>query len=232
MEALNERIKTFIGKPPEKDINYQEIVGYGNHSGNGCGYGVSTGAGTPYGAGSGAGDSSGRGYIGCSGNGAGNGGGLIEFNGDKVYYIDGIPTVIKRLHANLAKGYVIGKDFTTVPCYIAKDNIGHFAHGESGAKARENLANKALMDKTVDERVRKFIEHFDLDKTYSGHEFYKWHNILTGSCDVGRELFVKNNEIDLDREYTVFEFLNITEMYYEGWIISKVRKAISERSSK
>lgn len=165
---------------------------------------------------------SGSGY----GHGSGYGDGLIEFNYDKVNYIDGIATVIKQVHGNLAKGYIVNQDLTTAPCYIAKDNEGRFAHGETFEQARKSLEKKAMEDMDEEERIDKFLENFDTSKSYKGKEFYDWHHILTGSCEFGRNSFVKNNGIDLDKEYSVEYFLSITESCYGGEVIKKIIKRI------
>jgi hypothetical protein len=45
---------------------------------------------------------------------------------------------------------------------------------------------------------------------------------LTGSCDIGREGFISDNEIDLNSEYTLNEFAEICGNSYGGDIIRKI----------
>ncbi len=150
--------------------------------------------------------------------------GLIEFNGNKVYYIDSIATVISSVHLNTAKGYIVNSDLTTAPCFIVKDGKGHFAHGDMLKNAQISLTEKILEDMSEEERIESFLAEFDVKKTYKGHEFYKWHHILTGSCEFGRNAFVKDNGIDLDKGYTVEYFLSITENSYGGDIIRQIKE--------
>ena len=180
------------------------------------------GSGSGYGDGSGSGSGSGYGYG--YGSGSGDGDGLKAFNGQPVYYIDNIPTVILNVHLNVAKGYIVNGDLTTSPCFIVKDNEGHYAHGETIEDARKSLEEKILEGMDEDERIEKFTEQFDASKTYKGSEFYEWHHILTGSCEFGRNAFVKDHGIDLEKEYTVKYFLEITANSFGGETIRKLQE--------
>lgn len=98
---------------------YDEVHGSGS-SGSGGGSGLSTGYGC--------GDGSGCGY------GIGDGDGDISyncynkdikvFNGNIVDYINGFPIIITQVHYNIAYGYIINKDLTLEPYFIAK--VGSF----------------------------------------------------------------------------------------------------------
>ena len=50
------------------------------------------------------------------------------------------------------------------------------------------------------------------------------HHYLTGSCEMGREAFVKRHGIDLDKTYTVEEFIELTEDDYGGEIIKNLKE--------
>ena len=90
-----------------------------------------------YGSGSGDGSGYGSGY--------GYGYGIKTFNGDKVYIIDDIPTIIKHIHDNVAKGYILNDDFTLTKTFVAKEN-GKFAHGETLHDAFASLQEKLYDD--------------------------------------------------------------------------------------
>lgn len=54
-------------------------------------------------------------------------------------------------------------------------------------------------------------------------ELYKWHNILTGSCEFGRREFCKDHKIDIDKDLlTVNEFIALTVNEYGGDIITQL----------
>ena len=108
-------------------------------SGSGSGYGYGDGYGSGYGDGDGSGDGSGYGD--------GYGDGIKTFNGDKVYIIDDIPTIIKHIHDNVAKGYILNDDFTLTKTFVAKEN-GKFAHGETLHDAFASLQEKLYDDST------------------------------------------------------------------------------------
>lgn len=222
----------------EADSNFS----YDSGSGNGAGYSYCFGAGHSdscgfgYGRGYGAGFSFGYGCGSGRGYGAGYGAGygydkdISKFNNDKVYLVDNVPTIIKKVKDTIAQGYVLNSDFTLQPCYIAK---GHnkFAHGKTVRKAVEDLQNKIFEDIDTDEAIELFLEEFKLDKKYKAKDFYIWHNRLTGSCEMGRQSFAKNKGIDLENDmFTVQEFIDLTRNNFGGEIIEQLEKTIKKRS--
>ena len=194
--------------------------GYGDGSGDGSGSGFGFGSG--YGDGSG--DGSGFGYGDGDGFGDGSGSGIKTFNGDKVYIIDDIPTIIKHVHDNVAKGYILNDDFTLTKTFVAKEN-GKFAHGETLHEAFASLQEKLYDDSTEEERLEAFKKHFpDFTKKVSAKELFHWHHVLTGSCKQGRLSFCTNKGIDIDNDtYTVHEFIELTQDSYGGDIIRKLK---------
>ena len=189
--------------------------------------------GTGYGSGDGSGDGSGYGFGdgsgGGSGSGSGSGGGydIKKYNGAAVYEIDGVSTIIKTVKGNIAKGFILNGDLTLTPCYIAKGH-GKFAHGETMKQAVEDLQNKIFADMDTDEVIKLFLQEFsDLDKKYPARAFWVWHNRLTGSCEMGRNSFVRNGGYDLDNDtFTVQEFIDITRNAFGGDIIRRLEKAV------
>lgn len=202
----------------------------GNGSGYGDGYGNGNGSGNGYGSGSGCGDGSGDGkgygngygYGSGDGRGSGRGYGIKEIEGKQVYTIDGIQTIITHIKESYAKGFIIKKDFTLMPCYVAKGN-GYFAHGNTLKEANAALRSKILTNLDIEETIKHFIEKFEKGKTYPGTEFFEWHHYLTGSCLMGREAFVKSNDLNLDDRFTVEEFIKICENDYGSEIIKKLK---------
>ena len=198
--------------------------GYGSGDGSGDGYGDGYGSGSGYGYGYGSGDGSGYGSGYGDGYGSGYGDGIKTFNGDKVYIIDDIPTIIKHVHDNVAKGYILNDDFTLTETFVAKRN-GKFAHGETLHEAFASLQEKLYDDSTEEERLEAFKKHFqDFTKKVSAKELFHWHHVLTGSCKQGRLSFCANKGIDIDNDtYTVHEFIELTQYSYGGDIIRKLK---------
>lgn len=205
------KIKEFLS------VNNGYGDGDGSGDGSGYGYGSSDGYGSGYGDGSGSGSGYGYGY------------GIKSINGDIVYQIDSIPTVIKHIKGNVAKGFILNSDLSLSPCYIIK---GHnkFAHGETLEKALKDLEDKIFEDIDTDEAIELFLKEFsDLNKKYPAKDFYLWHNRLTGSCEMGRNSFVKNGGYDLEHDmFTVQEFIDITRNAYGGDIIKQLENTIKE----
>ena len=199
--------------------------GYGDGDGDGSGYGSGYGSGDGDGDGDGSGDGSGYGDGDGSGYGDGDGDGeLKSYNHRKVYYIDNTPTLIDSVRGNVARGYMINSDKTISACYVAK--VGNsFAHGATIHAAHADASAKHMQDMSEEERIDMFVsEHPNLDGEYPCEDLFKWHNTLTGSCEMGRTQFCRDHGISLSEKYTVRYFLDITKNAYGGEVIKKVQE--------
>jgi hypothetical protein len=210
--------------------------GSGNGNGYGCGYGYGNdygyGDGNGYGSGCGNGDGSGDGYgcgdgdgYGCGfGFGDGDGYGIAEIDGYKVYDIDNINSVITSIHGNVAQGYIIEKNTHLVPCFIVKED-NSFAHGKTLHEAYAALQEKLYDNSTEEERIAAFVKKFpDYNTPYDNADLFAYHHVLTGSCRMGRESFVKSHGLSLDGTTTVKEFINLTKDSYGGEIIKRLKE--------
>ena len=182
---------------------------------NGYGYGYASGSGSSYGYGYGFGD--------ASGSGSGYGDGISKYNNHYVFIIDNISTIITSIHGNVAKGFILNKNLTLEKTFVAKGN-NKFAHGKTLKEAVADLQKKIFDDLDIEEKIEMFNKQFNRVEKYSGEEFYKWHHILTDSCTAGRDNFVRENNLDLKKLYTVDEFIKITKDSYGGNIIKKLRE--------
>ena len=184
--------------------------GYGSGSGDGYGYGSGDGYGSGYGYGD------------------GDGGGLKSINKHNVYLIDGVETILVKAKNNVAKGFVLNKDFTQTPCYVVKkENL--FAHGKNLKDAKKALLDKIFEDLSEDERIDAFLDNFKLNTKYPVMDFYDWHNKLTDSCELGRQTFCKNHNINLKNDkLTVDEFINLCINEYGSEVIQLLKNKIEE----
>ena len=212
-------------------FGYGDCDGYGYGSGSGSGYGDGCG----YGDGDGSGSGYGYGYGYGSGFGSGDGfgygdgygDGIISFNGDDVYVVDGIPTIIKSIRGNIAKGFILNDDLTLSKCFVAK--IGsYFAHGDSIESAIRDARVKQLEDAEPEGRVDAFLEQYPNTSKYTGHELFAGHHLLTGSCEMGRSSFVANKGINLDAEYSLIEFCSLVRDAYATEIIDLLISKIED----
>ena len=195
MDTLEDRIKFFLS--------------LGSGSGDGSGYGSGDGYGDGYGSGSGYGD----------------GDGVKEVNGDAVYIVDGVQTIIKSVRDNIAQGFVLQNDLTLKPCYIVKEQ-NKFAHGDTLHDAFTALQEKLYDDSTENERIEAFRKKFpEYDTPYPNRDLFVYHHVLTGSCRMGRESFCQNKGIDIDDSTTVREFIELTKGSYGGDVICKLPEA-------
>ena len=195
--------------------------GYGYGFGSGSGYGFGSGYGYGYGFGFGDGDGFGSGDGSGYGFGSGFGDGISKYNNHYVFIIDNISTIITSIHGNVAKGFILNKNLTLEKTFVAKGN-NKFAHGKTLKEAVADLQKKIFDDLDIEEKIEMFNKQFNRFDKYSGEEFYKWHHILTGSCTAGRDNFVRENNLDLKKLYTVDEFIKITKDSYGGNIIKKL----------
>ena len=190
---------------------------------------LAVGFGYGYGSGFGSGDGDG------SGDGSGNGYGIPVFNSKKVYQIDGIATIIDKITtvdikkspvSQFAEGFILNRDFTLTPCFIAKvDNC--FAHGNTLRQAITDATSKALERMPLEDRIAKFKEKYpDADVKIPARELYDWHHTLTGSCTMGRDNFAKEHNINVDKDtFTIREFAALTCKSYGSDVIIKLAEA-------
>lgn len=228
MEMLEDRINAFLS------VNYGYGSGYGSGRGSdggfGWGFGWGSGCGSDGGFGWGNGDGSdccyrwgyedgnGDGY----GWGFGDGSGVKDINGNHVYIVDGIQTIIKSVRSNIAQGFVLQSDLTLKPCYIVKER-NKFAHGDTLHDAFSALQEKLYDDSTEEERIEAFRKKFpEYDTPYPNRDLFAYHHVLTGSCRMGRESYCKDKGIDLDGSTTVREFIELTKGSYGGDVICKL----------
>ena len=220
--ATREEVQRFLYVPTIVDFYITgcgsgDIYGNGYGSSPGYGYRNSEGYGHGYGIGSGSEYGTGIGYAWGI-----NVRDIKALNGNIVNYIDRVPTIITQVYGNIAKGFIVNNDLTLDSCFIAK--VGNsFAHGCTLKDAFADAEAKELENMPVGERIKKFVEIFgSLDSEHKGKDFYDWHNILTGSCRMGRDAFCKAHNIDLEKMYTVRYFLEITKESYGRDVINQV----------
>lgn len=184
-----------------------EFLKVNSGSGYGCGYGYGEGDGYGYGCGS------------------GSGYGVKVFKGYPVYYIDGMPTLIFAVRANIAEGATLIDDFTLHSCYIAKEG-NYFAHGSTAREALNAANAKALQGEPISTRIERFVTSFpDFDAEIPAQTLFEWHHILTGSCEFGRRQFAENHNINLGADsFTVKEFVELTKDEYGGDNIKLILK--------
>ena len=201
--------------------------GFGFGFGDGDGYGSGFGNGCGDGSGFGSGDGSGDGFGFGSGDGSGDGGVISMLNGEHVYQIDDVPTLIDSVSGNFAKGHILQSDLTTRPCYIAK--VGnYFAHGDTLREAMADAQAKYNEHRPLAERIADFNREFpDRDVKVDAARLFEWHHVLTGSCLAGRKAFCEDRGLDYEHgHYTVNEFIRLTREAYGGEAIKELEKTL------
>ena len=105
-----------------------------------------------------------------------------------------------------------------------KNDIRLFENGADLNDAQQYLLKKEIDTLSIEQKISMFTSTFQNDKKYKGFEFYDWHHNLTGSCDFGRQQFIKTHNLSLDDEFTVMDFIKLTENDYNGSIIKELKK--------
>ena len=189
-------------------------AGFGDGCGNGCGAGYASGDGS--GRGIGRGDGNGR------GNGSGDGDDIIFYGSKKVYKVDGLNTIFYSIKGNIARCAIINRDLTLINCYVARSG-DFFAHGNTAKEAALEANTKSLLNTPIEDRVRLFNIEFNKEEKYPATQFYNWHTILTGSCALGKDSFIMNNNIDMNSSFTRDEFVSIVKNAYGSDIIQLIK---------
>ena len=170
---------------------------------------------------------SGYGYGYGDGYGSGSNFSVAAFCGDAVRRVDAVPTIFRHIHGNVAKADILRKDLTLKPCYVVKGG-GFFAHGETLREAQEALEAKIMENMSVEERIDKFIAEFKSGQKYPARDFWNWHHMLTGSCEMGRNEFARDHGIDLENDnLTPEEFIKLTENAYGREVIRQLKERFS-----
>jgi len=198
--------------------------GSGDVDGNGNGSGDVDGNGS----GEGAVDDSGEGAVDCSGFGYGDVDGsgrcdsIIFYGTKKVYKVDGLNTIFYSIKGNIARCAIINRDLTLINCYVARSG-DFFAHGNTAKEAALEANTKSLLNTPIEDRVRLFNIEFNKEEKYPATQFYNWHTILTGSCALGKDSFIMNNNIDMNSSFTRDEFVSIVKNAYGSDIIQLIK---------
>ncbi|MFV0627004.1 MAG: hypothetical protein ACK5N8_06630 [Alphaproteobacteria bacterium] len=141
--------------------------------------------------------------------------------GMEVIYIDKVPTLIKSIKKGIIKGFILNDNMTTEECFVSSFN-GFTAHGKTIKESSDSAMAKFFANMHIDEKIKEFKNIFKKNKKYKGQDFFNWHFILTGSCEQGRENFVKNKSIDLQKGFTPLEFLEICKNNYGSDILRRI----------
>lgn len=159
----------------------------------------------------------------------------FSYNGQKIYMVDDIATIIDSVHTNYAIGKIVKRDLTTEDCYIAK--VGnYFAHGKTLKEAVSDATAKYRHNQPLDERLEAFLVAYpSIESVAQNADLYRWHNILTGSCAFGRDEFAKEHGLDKTKgSMTIREFINLVINSYGSDIIktlkSKYEKCVNNRT--
>ena len=86
------------------------------------------------------------------------------------------------------------------------------------------MQEKTELNLPIAKRIENFKNQFkDFNKKVKASLLYSWHFKLTGSCQIGRDIFCKNNNINLTKDkLTIIEFINLTKNEYGSEVIKQL----------
>ena len=162
--------------------------GNGKDDGTGFGYGIGNGAGGVHGTGSGEGSAVCRGDA--------DGGCITAFNGEKVYHIEGMPIIIRKIEGNTASGVLIRADFSLSPVFVVRYGK-HVAYGASEEIALSIAAERQAREEPLRKRLHIFNEIYpDRDKLVDVGRLSSWYETLSGCCENGRNKYCIQHDFD------------------------------------
>ena len=169
-------------------------------------------------------ESSGSAYVGKIGKTIYTSGrGIKSFNGQTVYYINNNPVIIHSLHQEqYARVSTINLDLTLSESYLAR--IGEIIDtGENLHEAYKEVYLKSIKEKEEDERIQTFIDLYpNPDKEILGLDFMKWHSVLTDACLDGQLKFIKNNNLDTNKKYSIKFLVKLTRRAFNPSVMQKI----------
>lgn len=178
------------------------------------------------GSGEGSGSDDGSGSGSGSGDGWGWGSGIkISFaHSCPVTYIDGIPCIVRSAHSRWVKVSIIRTDdFVLKDAFVGRYETA-IAHGKTIREAIEAAREKYFSGLDFDEQKERLLAEFAEKKTMTVKELYRWHGILTGSCEYGRSLFQSEHGLKDADELTLEQFVSLTKGSYGGDVIARLVK--------
>lgn len=153
---------------------------------------------------------------------------FAEFEGHTVYLLNSVPTCITAVHKAAdfmyAEGFVINNSMYKENCFIAKVN-GEYAHEVNLRLAVLSALDKFNNNEPLDVKINRFIAEFpNLHENVDNHRLFVHHHLLTGSCTLGRQKFIREHNIDIDGSMTVEDFIKLTTYAYNGKVIRELGK--------
>ena len=150
---------------------------------------------------------------------------IKTINGEAVYWIDAVPTILRHVAGDCAAGFTIREDMTLKACFVARAG-DYYAHGATLREAMEEAREKYEGGLPEEESIRRFMETYPtLDTVAACRDLFEWHHTLTGSCKMGRTEFVNARGIDVEHDtMSVANFIRLTENAYGGETIKKMKE--------
>ena len=77
-------------------------------------------------------------------------------------------------------------------------------------------------------KLENFMATHNLTDKYTAQDLYRWHKIMTSSCDKGKIDFLNEHNFKMDDTFTIPEFFEYAKQYWGGEIIELVEEKMNE----
>jgi predicted peroxiredoxin len=126
---------------------------------------------------------------------------VFQWRNGKFIQVDDVMTEVIHTRGNTRKVRIVGKK---VDSYLVSDGNGKWAHGETLAKAKEDLQFKVVAEKLKKDPIKP--------DTIITPQYYR---IITGACELGVKSWMEQNGIETNKikAADLFPILEKTNAY-------------------
>lgn len=151
-----------------------------------------------------------------------------RFNGYSIHMIERRPVYIDSVHGRCASGGIVyrGNPRRAVPTKIVYVP-GAYGFGKTVREAWQDARDRAWRRMPLEARVAEVKERYpSLSCTATWQEWGDVHAMITGSCEKGRQEWIKQRGPEV--RVTMEEFLRATESDYGNENIKKLKEAYED----
>ena len=92
--------------------------------------------------------------------------------------------------------------------------------------------NKIIQQKSLDFRIRKFLEGKNLEDRYAIKELSRWHTLMTLSCPTGKKEFAEKHNLDIENgTLTIPEFIELVKDEFGSKAIARLQELIKDEDN-
>lgn len=99
-------------------------------------------------------------------------------------------------------------------------------------QSNKGTMNKIIQQKSLDFRIRKFLEGKNLEDRYAIKELSRWHTLMTLSCPTGKKEFAEKHNLDIENgTLTIPEFIELVKGEFGSKTIARLEELIKDEDN-